>query len=167
MIKKKKIIINTSAAIRACGSRPVRRPEPHRASAASPRTAGTARLAAAGGGAGTICPPPLAALGLSVRPGAAAPAPGLRAASHAPGAPRSAWLEPGPAGARGAGAGPRAGRPLAPEGALLPVPLSLPQPPSPHRPTHTRSHSLSCCSKQVEDLCNDIMPFNKNFMRCI
>lgn len=39
--------------------------------------------------------------------------------------------------------------------------------PHPSLPTHTLAHSLSCCLKQVEDLCNDIMPFNKNFMRCI
>lgn len=54
-----------------------------------PSDRGDARLAAAGGGAGTICSPPLAALGFSVRPRAASPAPGLRAASHAPGAHRA------------------------------------------------------------------------------
>lgn len=66
---------------------------------------------------------------------------------------------------------PEAGRPSEaapwrPRG-VLPVLLSRPQPTPAYAHPHTLSHSLSCCLKQVEDLCNDIMPFNKNFMRCI
>lgn len=60
------------------------------------------------------------------------------------------------------------GGPLAPEGSSSPcTSLQARTHPSLCIPTHTLSHSLSCCLKQVEDLCNDLMPFNKNFMRCI
>lgn len=170
MIKKKKIIINISAAIRACGSRPVRRTWPRRARPA---------LGPPGPHAGLR---PEEALGLFVRLlwppsgfpsvpalppqllGSTLPAtrPGLTERWARAGTRRAAagpWqggLQGRPPGA-GASSSPRASLPT----------QTHPLPAHTHTHTHTRSHSLSCCLKQVEDLCNDIMPFNKNFMRCI
>lgn len=114
--------------------------------------------------------PPLV---LQFGPSSASPAPGLPATDCASWAHREFGHSREQPGSRRPGAAPSSpafrGGPLAPEGSSSPC-ASLPTQTHPlltHTPPHTLSHSLSCCLKQVEDLCNDIMPFNKNFMRCI
>lgn len=138
---KKKIIINTSAAIRACGSRPVRRTGPHRARPALGLRGPHAWLR------------PEEALGLFVRrlwppsvfPCVPALPPQLLGSTQPaarPGLPARLARAGTGRGARGR-CRPPAGRPseAAPGAGGSPSPrASLPAPtPSPHRPTHTLS----------------------------